>query len=359
VGLSLQERLAIAWNGHPLVRLARMGPQLMFFRQVHQLLRTGTPLPVLFAELERVTLRPERRMALAKARQRLQRGAPLADALAQAGSLFDPTTVELIRAGEETGTLERTFGGRIQQLERMRELALRTLAAFAYPLYLAIAVVFIGPLLDVAPALQAGAGKGDIGSIYLAGLGRMVLVGGGILGYVFFLPFILSAFQLDASWDRLRLRLPLVGPMYRSLYTARVCSVLASALGAGLEAGRSVSLAVAATQSPSLTPRAAEVESAVRRGDELLDAVRPLGLLDETGLAAVRIGERTGELPASLERLAQDEWELATRRLRRLAFLLLVLCVGAALAVAVVKILRVLLGTVTDTYQMIEQLEHS
>src|SRR5262245_37268356 len=78
-----------------------------------------------------------RNETLARAKIRLAKGATLADTLAETRELFDSVTLELIRAGEETGTLEQTLKRRTEQLEQLRKIALRTLVAFLYPAYLA------------------------------------------------------------------------------------------------------------------------------------------------------------------------------------------------------------------------------
>ena len=90
-----------------------------------------------------------------------------------------------------------------------------------------------------------------------------------------------------------------------------------------------------------------------------VDGLRELSLLDETSLAAVAIGERTGEVPEQMTRMSEDLWERATRRIRLLGILLLGFCVLVGLAVIVLKLLRVIFGSISDSYQMLENLERT
>lgn len=353
---SLSERLERARERHLLSSLRGMGARLQLYRQVHALLRAGTPLPILFAELEKATPRLEHRNALGRAARRIAAGGKLADGLKEAAGLFDPLTLALIAAGESSGTLERTFAARIAQLERFRRLVLQAVMSALYPAYLLGAVIFIAPLLELPAAIQS-AGSSSMGTAYAWGVARSIFWVAVVAGSLLALPFLVAALDVEAPWERARLRWPLFGPIYRNLYAARLLSVLGGALEAGLEAGQSVRLAVGATRSPAFAPRAAEVERRVRGGESLTEGLASLGLLDAATLGIVSIGERTGEAPTQMQRTAEELFDTAARQIRTATLAVMGVSVALAFGVIVMRMLQSLMGGLVESYKTIEGLE--
>ncbi len=350
--------------------VTQLRPQIALYRQILQLLQSGSPLPTLLNELCRNAAPGPRRQALERVAAHLRQGGHLADALDTAPLLFDPLTVELVRAGEHTGTLEPTLKHRVEQLEQTRKMALQLLMTFLYPAYLLGLGLLLGPLFDVAAVLQAGGDWNAARNAYLRSLATTLSTTLLVAGTLFFLPLLLAAAGWEGAWDRVRMRLPVVAPMYRELYAARFCGALGSALGSGLEAGQSLRLALRAMQSPSLSPglelravapvravRSAAVkrptaqnarapttltaaEQSLQGGASLADVVRSLRLLDETSMGSLSVAETTGNLPEQLDRLAQDHREASARRAKVVVALLFGICViagGIALAAQIIR----------------------
>src|SRR5262249_50681859 len=107
--------------------------------------------------------RPSMRRAWDGVADRIQQGSSLADAMAPHGC-FNHMVIQLVRVGEQTGTLEQVLGRAAEALERRRLLRTQLLTALTYPAIVLVSAVGVASfmVLNVIPKLR----------IFLPALGR-------------------------------------------------------------------------------------------------------------------------------------------------------------------------------------------
>jgi len=344
------------WESHPLVAVVRLRQRLVFCRSLLALVKAGVPVTTALADMARV--RPGALgAALRRAGDRLQAGATLAEALDQLGALVDPASRALLAGGAESGRLEQTLGRRVEQLEEAQRFAGRILLYSIYPLYLLGALVFVGPLLSLPAAVQGGACTASLGTIYVRNMVGMAGLVAAMVTGLFALPLLVAALGAQANADRVLLRMPVFGRLYSDLYGMRLAGGLATALAAGVEVMRALRLAGEGMSSPSLAVRIGPANDRLAGGGSLTDALAEFGVLDAGALGEVVVAERTGNLDVALDRIAQELSEAVLRRARLVAFLVLGLLVAVLLAVAVVKILGVIFGSIAGAYQLPDRID--
>jgi len=174
---------------------------------------------------------------------------------------------------------------------------------------------------------------------------------------LFALPLLVAALGAQANADRVLLRMPVFGRLYSDLYGMRLAGGLATALAAGVEVMRALRLAGEGMSSPSLAVRIGPASDRLAGGGSLTDALAEFGVLDAGALGEVVVAERTGNLDVALDRIAQELSEAVLRRARLVAFLVLGLLVAVLLAVAVVKILGVIFGSIAGAYQLPDRID--
>lgn len=342
---SLEERLRRAWFRHPLVAFARHRRLITFYQQLHSLIRAGIPLPTAFNQLE--SFAPDEAMAkgLGSVARDVRNGTTLADAMRRRASLFDDANVELIAFAEEAGRLEPIAASIVKHLQRVQAQRWKALLGAMWPLYLAGAFVFVGPLLGVAQA-----GVTNIASAYASGLISSFVTAVAVVGAVLGAPFLLAALDVEVAWDRFKRRVPLLAEPMRMLAASRFMLGLSLASASGMETLRALRLAAKATVSPSIIEDVARSEQAVQAGSTLTEAVRQLGVLDQTSLGILSVAETTGTLDESLQRLSTELEESSIRALRILTIVVTVLVAGVLLIKIVFGMLGVLLGPVKTLY---------
>ncbi|HYO73766.1 MAG TPA: type II secretion system F family protein [Archangium sp.] len=317
--------LASAWARHPLVEMMRHRSRLTFFQGLHSMIRAGVALPIAFSELSRGAAKDPFRRVVARVGADVAAGSGLAEAMRRQPMWFEPRVVELLGAAEATGTLESALARVTEQLEEAQRLRWRAVSLCAYPAYLLAAFIFGGALLDTARSLMASGNTNDILGVFVSHFLQKVsrVLSFGVA--LFLAPLVLASPAVEPHWERLRLRVPLLGRFHRELQASRFSLVLGVALGAGLEAGRSLEMALGATGSSLLRGRVNLALHRLRSGATLTDVVEWLDVLDGTSLQQLATGERTGDLEPMLAQVSRGHSEAAMRWLRTLMFVVITL----------------------------------
>ena len=348
------ERVARAWARNPLVAMARHRRRLTFYTGLHSMLRAGVPLPIAFSELSRGADKDPFRRAVAQVGAAVSQGAGLAEAMRRHPVWFEPQVVAALEAAEVSGTFEHALAGVIERQEELHKLRWRTLGLSLYPAYLLAAFLIGGAFLDGASSVQrAEAEAMDSLPLALTGsLGVRLLKVSAIALTALSFPLGLAALGLEERWARFRLRLPLLGAFYRRTQASRFCQVLGSCLGAGLDASRSLQLALEATGDAELRSRAGTAVQRLRDGATLTDVVEWLGVLDDEALRHVATGERTGHLAPLLQQQARDQAESGLRSLQVLIGLSIAVLVGFFIVTNIVGVFE----SQAEYYRNLEEL---
>ncbi len=317
------EWLARAWARHPLVAMARHRPRLTFFQGLHGMIRAGIALPIAFSDLSRGSAKDPFRRAVAQVGEAVAAGSSLAEAMRRQPRWFEPQTVELLGAAEVSGTLDTALARIVEQLQEAQRMRWRAVMLCLYPGYLLAAFIFGGSLLDTATSIMAS-GKADaILSTFLFHLLQKLLLVSSIGLGAFLAPLVLAAPAIEPHWEGLRRRVPLLGGVHRQLQASHFSLVLGASLGAGLEAGQSLRMALDASGSVWLRSRATLAIHRLRSGASLTDVVEWLDVLDGESLRLVATAERTGDLEPVLAQVSREHGEASMRALRTLMFVVI------------------------------------
>ena len=347
-----RERVVRAWGRHPLVAMARHRRRRTFYVGLHAMLKAGVPLTLALTELARGAAWHPFHRAVAEVGAAVTQGAGLAEAMRRHPSWFEPEVVAALEAAEVTGTFEHALAAIIERLEELHKLRLRTLSLCLYPAYLIAAFLIGGALLDGSASVRE-ARTLDSFPLTLAGSFSVRLLKVTLIGLtVFSAPLALAALGLEERWERIRVRIPLLGSYYRKSQASRFCQVLGSSLGAGLEAARSLQLAVEATRNVELMSRTAPAIQRLRDGATLTEVVEWLGVLDGGALRHLAVAERTGNVQPILEREAREQAEAGLRFLRVLVVLLIVALGGILVVTNLIGIFE----SQRDYYRQLEDL---
>jgi len=261
---------------------------------------------------------PRWRGAFAAVSDALAGGAGLAESLAAAGEAFPPVVRGMVAVGDETGhepEILRDVSEHVRAGVRARRILWQSLLQPAFQL--AVALVVIGLLIFIAGLLRDAAGR----PIDLLGCG---LAGAsGLAWYLAGLLMIGGAASVvwrgaGAAWRaggggvrRLAALVPVFGPAIGAAEAAAWCRAAGLACGAGLPAGRVMSLTALAAPGLACDPQ--RTEAALRGGATLADVLHASGRFPRTLVEAVDVGELTGNTAEVLARLADDFDEDARR----------------------------------------------
>ena len=257
-------------------------------------------------------------------------GSSMRDALEPVADYFPPLFVELVHVGDQTGHLDDALKQLANHYDYLRKLGQGFLVAMIWPLIeLGIAIVAIGVLIWIMGMLPKGAdgkpidilGFGMIGNSGLA-LYVTFWVVVGIACWVLF-----EAMRRGLIWVRplqhLMLNVPVVGTALKSLALARLSWSLQLTMNSGMDTRRAVALALRASQNARFTGGAKSVDAVLAEGDSLYSAFHQTGAYPRDFLDTLQVGEQSGTIVESMERLSgqyRDKAKLAMAALGVFAF---------------------------------------
>ena len=320
-----------------------------FTHQLSMLFRSGVPLVVgigdMIADIDDVNFRP----IVEDVHDRVTNGERLSNALARYPKVFPEDYVQVVVSGEESGAIDTSLDRLAANMEWRLATKRRIRSAFAYPAVLSLAVtgllvlvvtwliprlssIFTSAGMEL-PALTRATltfseelkAHGGVALLFLAGL---------VVGW--------NAYRRTApgrlSTDALLLRLPLVGNLLRLIEAAQFSSLLGLLLNSGVHLVRSLEIARDAARNHVTKKNIDRIRNRVLQGGTLSDALREVGGFPSLVLRMVGIGEQSGSLVASFDRISDFFDREIPRRVERFLGVLqpaLTLAMGAAVAFAV------------------------
>ncbi|MDP3970360.1 MAG: type II secretion system F family protein [bacterium] len=181
-------------------------------------------------------------------------GAKLSQAMARYPHVFDGFFVHMVRAGETTGRLDQVLNYLADQKEKDYALRSQITGAMMYPGFIMMAMIGIGVvmLIWVVPKLAGiitqGGGELPFATAVLLGLSSffvgywwlIILLVGIIGGGVYF--FARTA-QGKYYIDVLKLKLPVIGPLFQKVALARFAVSFSNLLSSGVPVTKSLGIA--------------------------------------------------------------------------------------------------------------------
>ena len=281
------------------------------------MLRVGTDLlaaiNILIADFDK----PAVRNLLLEVRDNLTKGAPFYEAFAKHPKEFSPTFINLVKAAEKSGNLQRTFEDLSGSLEKEAELRGRVRSALIYPIVLLFVASGILIFL-VTFALPKVATVFSTGGVTPPLFSRIVFAVGLFIGANIFIivpAFIILAvagFLLVTKtttgkriFDRAITNLPLIKNIYSELAVQRMASTMSSLMKAGLPITETIT--VAAETVGVVDYRTALLwvaNEGLSKGLTIGEAFRRQPVFPKMVSNLVAISEKAGHLEEVMETLA-------------------------------------------------------
>ena len=324
-------------------------------RELAIMLGAGQPLDAALSYLVDTAPNRRRRACLEALRNRVREGAALSAALAADPASFKPLHVGLVKAGEAGGQLAEALDRLASLLERERALVTIVQSALIYPALLliaaiaAIATILTQVLPQFAPLFAEAGANLPASTRALIAAGDL-LSAHGLTALAILLLALLAARlalrndRIAIAADRLKLGIPIVGPVLREALAARFTRGLGALLASGvpLIAALRITAGLMGNRAAMAEVAAAEASATAGAGLGLADRVFP-----PRTAQLLRLGERNGALAAMALRAAdihEDRTRLMVQRLLALLVPSLTIALGAVIAGIVAALLNAMLS---------------
>jgi general secretion pathway protein F len=324
-----------------------------FTREMGALLGASIPIPQALDGLGEEEENPALRAIVLKISDSVRKGAALSAALEEHPKLFSKLYVSMVRVGEEAGVLPKVMADLSDLLEHEDELRGEVMAAVAYPVFvLCFGCVTVTVLLTVVmpklfSMLTEMATTLPLPTVILLRVSGFVhaywipiLV--GLIGAVAGLRWFLRTRRGAEKWDGFKLRLPVLGGVYRAAALSRFARTLGTLAKSGVSLLPALKIVEHTIGNLVLGKLIAQVAEETRGGDSLATPLRKLGIFPKTVVQMISVGEESGMLPEMLLKVADIEERHMRARTKTLISLLapaLILVVGALVGFMVIALL--------------------
>ncbi len=258
---------------------------------------------------------PQLQIIMNKIVEDLQGGSSISRALSMHPEVFSSFYVNLVRSGEESGSLEKSFAYLADYLDRSYEIITKAKNALVYPAFVIVLFVAVMGLMltTVIPKIAAiltdsgqelpiytkiVIGISDILTNYI-GLIFIGLAAGGVTLWRFVKTEVGSR-----TVDEIMISIPYLGDLQRKLLLTRICDNMATMLGSGISMVQALEVTADVVDNVVYKEILQSALIEVKGGRSFADAISEYSEIPGVLTQMVKVGEETGSLAEILSTLA-------------------------------------------------------
>lgn len=325
---------------------------LVFNQELAALIKAGLPiLQALEIMLERQR-DPVFKQILTQVREKVESGANLSDAFEGFGDLFPRIYSQTLKAGERSGELESVLRRFVRYVKLVNDTRRRVISALIYPAVLValsftmilVMGIFVMPrfaefFTDLEAELPLMTRVSMSAATFLELRWPWLLLAVVVAGLAF------SRARHSARGaeliDRWKLKIPLLGRIFRRLSLSELCRSLATLLAGGIPLVSALESSVESVANSYIRRRLTPVIGQVAEGRSLHASLDESGTMLDIVIEMTRVGEETGALDAMLTNASDfldEEVEVAMERVLSLVEPMLMVFMGLIVALLLVSI---------------------
>jgi len=313
-------------------------------RQLATLVRAGIPLVDSIGALVDQVEKEELKRVLTVVREKLNEGTSFAKALEQHPRAFPPIYVNMVAAGEASGTLEQVLERLADFMEGQARLRAKVSAALAYPVLMAIIGMLLISVLMVAVVPKVTAIFESLDRALPWYTQVLIAVSNFAAGYWWLILMLIGLGtwwfrrwkktpEGRMKWDTFRLKAPIFGRLIQMLSVARFAKTLSTLLAAGVPLLKAMDIVKNVLDNALLEKVVQEATGSIREGESIADPLRRSGQFPPIVTHMIAVGEKSGALEQMLESVANSydaQVETNVQALTSLLEPLMIVVMGAA-----------------------------
>jgi general secretion pathway protein F len=326
---------------------------LFFTQELSTLLNAGIPLDRALSITAELTEHAAFRSLVLDIVRLIKGGKSPADSLAAHPSHFSELYVNMVRAGEASGSLAQIFE-RLAEFERTRDdLRGYIISSLIYPALLTLvglgsifvllnfvvprfALIFSDPRMKIPTPTLIMLEASRLMQIY--GLPGAIVLAGAILVFITYIRTGAGALW----WDSSRLRLPVLGDALRKAETARFARAMATLVAASVPLVQSIGISKGILNNRRIAGSLDQIAQGVKRGEGIAAPLQRAGEFPPLAGHLLSVGEETGHLDAMFNRMADiydAETRTAIRRFTSLFEPMIILVMGLLIGTLILSLM--------------------
>jgi type IV pilus assembly protein PilC len=333
-----------------------------FTRQLATLVNAGLPLVRGLKVLGRQEKNPMMQKAVGEMSDAIESGSNFAEALVQHPKIFDKLYVNMVKAGEVGGVLDKVLLSLAEFMEKVQKIKNKVKGAMIYPLVvLGMAVLILSFLMiviipkfeEIFSNIMKGQQLPGLTRGVMAVSDNFVTVGPILFGVVVLISVGLKMLRKNPKGayglDWIKLHMPLFGPMFLKSSIGRFTRTLGELMDSGVPVLQALTIVGETSGNTVIETAVHSVHDAVKEGENIAPTMNSTGIFPPMVISMVEVGEETGELPQMLRRIADnfdDEVDNAVAGLTSTIEPLLIVFLAVIVGVIVVALFLPLIGII-------------
>ncbi len=340
-------------------------PEKLFFtRNLQVMISAGLPLPRAIGTLSEQAKSNKFKTALSNIRDEIAKGKSFSDSLADYPDIFSELFRNLIKVGEESGTLEKVLESLSLQIEKEHDLRAKVKGAMIYPAVIIFAMFAVGILMLVVVVPKLAESFKEVGADlplttkFIIGFADFLvhkwylLIIGFLAILSFFWQFLKTGFGKNFI-DGLLLKVPVVSQIIKNTNYAYTVRTLSSLISSGVALPRSLEITSQTLGNAHFRAALGQAAERVRKGEKLSDSLRRhQNIYSPVVIQMIAVGEETGETSGILAKLAdfyENEVSVSTKNLTAVIEPVLMLVIGVIVgffAISMIQPMYTMLGEI-------------
>lgn len=294
----------------------------------------------------------------------VEKGDTLAGAMSTLPDVFPSILINMVEAGEASGSLETTFDRMATHFDKDAKIKGMVMQAMIYPcvLLIVIVAVVIIMLVKVVPSFQDtfDSAGGKLPAITLAVvavsnflISKWPFFLGGIVLIVVGIRIFMKTDQGAVFFGTLSMKAPIFGDLTIKSASARLTRTLSTLMASGIPMVAAIEIVAKLMSNRLVQVAVQDAKNEVERGVALSQPLEDSGVFPPLLCHMTRIGEETGNMEEMLEKVADyydEEVEAATQAVTAIMEPLIIII----MAVIVVPIMLAIMAPMLSIYSMAE-----
>ncbi len=315
-------------------------------RQLATLLRAKIQIVEAFSALVDQTENPRLKIALSEIRQKVNEGSSLAKALSDYPKIFDNVYVNMVDAGETSGTLEVVLLRLADFTESQLQLRNKIKGAMTYPVImmlaggLMISIIFMVVIPKITKIFITQKRELPLQTKICVWISNTLLNYWWVILLAGF--FIFTSIKRytktekgRSNWDNLVLKLPIVAEIITMINVSRFCSTLATLLQSGVPILASMKIVSNLVSNVHMKKAIEEARTSISEGASITGPLIKSELFPPMVTHMIKLGEKSGELEPMLKIVSENYEDQVNTKLSGLTSVLEpIMMIGMGIVVA-------------------------
>ncbi len=307
----------------------------IFTRQLAQLTSAGLPLLSGLTVLARQEKNQTLKRVLGELAEVIEGGGTFSEGLAQHPKVFNKLFVSMVKAGELGGVLEVVLDRLAQFMEKAMRIKGKVKAAMFYPIAVLIVAIVIMAILLIFVIPKFKDVFGDLtGEDGLPEFTQFVLdISDTVKENAFGTATGMFAFMLTLSLcgkskhgrfvlDKLALFFPIIGPVVEKVSIARCARTLGTLINSGVPILQALNIVKDTSGNTVVAQAVQDVHDSVKEGETIVAPLEASRVFPPMVISMVDVGEKTGDMPQMLEKIADTYDEEVDRAVESMTSLI-------------------------------------